>query len=40
MFIVLTQSEIVLLHIFQKKTRATPKADLETARKRQKEVTS
>jgi phage-related protein len=40
MFIVLAGSEMVLLHIFQKKTRATPKGDLETARQRQKEATS
>ncbi len=30
--------EAVLLHGFEKKTQATPKADLELARKRLKEV--
>ena len=39
MFVVLAGAEMVLLHGFQKKTRATQKTDLETARKRQKEVT-
>ena len=32
--------QMVLLHAFIKKTRATPKADLELAQKRQKEISS
>ena len=40
LFVLLPGREMVLLHGFQKKTRATPKADLATARRRQKEVTS
>ncbi len=40
MFIVSVENMMVLLHSFQKKTRATPKADLDLARRRQKKVTS
>jgi phage-related protein len=36
----LFEDQIVLLHGFIKKTRETPQADLDLARKRKKEVTS
>ena len=33
-----TQGEMVLVHAFIKKTQATPQADMELARLRQKEI--
>ena len=35
----LVENRIVMLHVFAKKSQKTPKKELETARKRLKEVT-
>ena len=39
-FFCIVMSTMVLLHGIEKKTRRTPRSDLETARKRMKEVTA
>jgi len=39
-FFIIVEGTMVLLHGFQKKTQKTPVAEIDLARRRQKEVTS